>query len=83
MNNDPLISFARKKNGHEVFDAAELTVFETRPSIIAPNTLVKSVSGIRCPRRNKHNPPMHHGDTQRCESCGLNMALHGNGLECW
>ena len=81
MQGDPPISFLR--NGHEVFDASEFTVFDERPSAIAPRGFVKFVSGLRCPRCDIVGPSMQRGDTRRCEECGLNMALYGNGLECW
>lgn len=82
MQDDPLISFLRD-GGREAFAASDLTVYAERPSDIAPNGMVKFVVGIRCPRCDHTNSPMHHGSKQKCGKCGLNMQLYGNSLECW
>lgn len=38
---------------------------------------------MRCPRCKTTRRGLKHGEQTKCESCGLNMQLFGNGLHIW
>jgi predicted RNA-binding Zn-ribbon protein involved in translation (DUF1610 family) len=58
-------------------------IIEYKESKHVPGLIIEEINSFRCPRCNTTHKCLDHGESMRCDICGLNLELWGNGLYIW